>query len=179
MAEKNSPGARNAAAAERATAAVGDENAREKVTAAQPAGQGTETTGDAKTRRAAARDDLASADSAADKLQQAGDAGADLAGEAALNPYPEYEAKDVDELRSAAEGRNVAINRDVEKSELVKILRAQDPGNNALDYMTLEQLRGLAGEKGVGLDDDFVKAHLITELRAADTGVSDLVQHAL
>lgn len=154
MAEKVSPGQRDKAAAEARTAEVGAENKQ------------------AEERRNQAREGLAQADSAADKFRQAQDVDSDLADEVALNPYPAYEDKSTDELRSAADGRGVEINRDVEKAELVKVLRAKDPANAAgLDFMTLEDLRGLAAEKGVELDDEFVRGHLVTELRAADTGV--------
>lgn len=122
-------------------------------------------------RRADARDQLAKADSAADKLQQAQDVDDDLAGEAALNPYPAYEDKSIAELKGVAEGRKVQIGRDVEKSELVRLIRAKDPSKSAaLDFMPLEDLRSLAGELDAELDDEFVRAHLVTELRAADTG---------
>lgn len=114
--------------------------------------------------------------SAAERLSNADP---DAAMEVALDPYPPYEAKSVDELRSAAEARGVEINRDVEKAELVKEIRAKDPTNAALDFMTLEDLRALAADKGVELDDEFVKAQLVTELRAADTGVNNPGDHAL
>src|SRR5687768_5290618 len=102
MAETNSPSARNAAAAEDKTAEVGAANRREKVAAGRTtaatekrqADTVAEDAGTAKARRAEAREDLAQADSAADKLQQAADVDTTLAGETALNPYPEYEAKD-------------------------------------------------------------------------------------
>jgi hypothetical protein len=186
MAEQGSRAQRDKEAAEVTAAAVGAEGRQEKAaqsrtaTAAEKRQQNAaaDTASDDE-RRTQIREDLAQADSAADKLQKAGDVDTDLAGEVALNPYPEYEANGVDALKSTAEGRNVEINRDVEKSELVRLVREKDPANTALDFMTLEQLRGLAGEKGVALSDEFVTAHLVTELRAADTGVNNPGNHVL
>jgi hypothetical protein len=187
MAEQGSRAQRDKEAAEVTTAAVGAEQRQEKAeqsrtaTAAEKRQQnqaGDDTATDDE-RRTQIREDLAKADSAADKLQKATDADADLAGEVALNPYPEYEANGVDQLRSTAEGRKVEINRDVEKAELVSRIRAKDPTNASLDFMTLEQLRGLAGEKDVALSEEFETAHLVTELRAADTGVNNPGQHVL
>jgi hypothetical protein len=183
MAEQNSPGQRDKAAAEVRTAEVGAENRQEKATQTRQARAAEKRQanqdGDPAERRNEIRADLAKADSAADKLQQAQDVDTDLAGEVALNPYPEYEEKSTAELRSAAEGRNVEINRDVEKAELIRLIRAKDPTNVALDFMTVEELRSLASEKDVELGDEFVKAHLVTELRAADTGVNNRGDHVL
>lgn len=188
MAEKVSPGQRDKAAAEERTAQVGAENKqdeqarqREARAARQRQDRSTESAEQAEERRNQVREDLAQADSAADKFRQAQDADdTDLVGEVALNPYPAYEDKSTDELRSAAESRDVEINRDVEKAEYVRLLREADPAGAAgLDFMTLEELRSLAGEKGVELGNEFVKAHLITELRAADTGVRNTGQHVL
>lgn len=188
MAEKVSPGQRDKAAAEERTAQVGaenkqDEQARQREARAAERRQrerASESPEDAQERRNEARRDLDKADSAADKFRQAQDADdTDLADEVALNPFPAYEDKSADELRSAAESREVEINRDVEKAEYVRLLREADPANAAgLDFMTLEELRSLAGEKGVELGDEFVKAHMITELRAADTGVRNTGQNA-
>lgn len=187
MAEQNSPGQRDKATSEVRTAEVGAENAREKAAQTRQAkaaekrqaNQRDEDPAAAQERRNEVRADLAKADSAADKLRQAQDVDTDLAGEVALNPYPEYEEKSADELKSVAEGRNVEINRDVEKAELIRLIRAKDPTNVALDFMTVEDLRSLAGENDVQLGDEFVKAHLVTELRAADTGVNNRGNHAL
>lgn len=187
MAETGSRAQRDKEAAEVATAQVGAEQQREKAAQTRTAtaaekrqrNQTDEDPAAAEERRTQAREDLARADSAADKLNKAADVDADLAGEVALNPYPEYEANGVDQLKSTADGRGVEINRDVEKAELVKLLRAKDPTNAALDFMTLEQLRGMAGEQDVELGDEFVTAHLVTELRAADTGVNNPGNHVL
>lgn len=186
MAEQGSRAQRDKEAAEVTTAAVGAEQRQEKAaqsrTAVAAEKRQQNAADDAVTddeRRTQVREDLAQADSAADKLQKAADVDTDLAGEVALNPYPEYEANGVDQLKSTAESRKVEINRDVEKSELVRLIRAKDPTNTALDFMTVEQLRGMAGEKGVELSDEFVTAHLVTELRAADTGVNNPGDHVL
>jgi hypothetical protein len=109
--------------------------------------------------------------------------------DAALDPYPEYEQKEVGELESLASTRGVEINRDVEKAELIHKLRENDGKAAArgkelvegasnpyasYDVIPLEELRKLAESRGVELDEEFKTAHLITELRAADTsgGVS-------
>lgn len=154
MPEKVSQGQADKAAAEQRTAQVAAENKQQE-------------------RDAGAKPDAATA---AERLSAADQ---DTMPDVAVDPYPPYEDKSVAELRSAAEGRGVEINRDVEKAELVQRIRAKDPTNAALDFMTLEDLRSLASEKDVELDDEFVKAHLITELRAADTGVSNPGRHVL
>lgn len=187
MAEQGSRAQRDKEAAEVTTAAVGAENAREKAvatrqsTAAEKRQRNAqdEDPAAAAQRRADAEQDLAGADSAAEKFQKAQNVDADLAAAVALNPYPEYADKPVSELKSLAEGRNVEINRDVEKAELVRLIRAKDPRNAALDFMTVEELRSLAGENDVQLGDEFVTAHLVTELRAADTGVNNRGDHVL
>lgn len=109
---------------------------------------------------------------AAEKVQQSVEAGdTDTADEAVLvDPYPAYDELSVEELRSAAKSRDVEINRDVEKAQLIHELRRQADGTNpAYDLMPLDKLREVAKEKDVALDEEFEKAHLITELRAADT----------
>lgn len=185
MAEKVSQGQADKAAAEARTAQVGAENkqdaqARQREAAAAEKRQGSASAEGGQDDRNAVREELAKADSAADKFQQAQDAGQEHADEVALNPYPAYEDREVSELKSAAEGRDVEINRDVEKAELVRLLRENDPRNAAgLDFMTLEQLRSLAGEKDVELGEEFLRAHLVTELRAADTGVNNPGDHVL
>jgi hypothetical protein len=162
MAEKVSQGQADKAAAEARTADVAAEN---KQNAAQQ-----------RRESEAALEGKPDDATAAERLTNAGP-GAAMG--VAVDPYPPYEAKSVAELRSAAKGRGVEINRDVEKSELVRLIRANDPGNAALDFMTLDDLRSLAGEKDVELGEEFEKAHLVTELRAADTGVSNSGQHVL
>jgi hypothetical protein len=106
--------------------------------------------------------------------------------DAAVDPYPAWETLDVDELRAVAEARDVVINRDVEKAELIQALRRADgtagkaEGDVAgasnpyasYDVMPVDRLRELAKQRDVELPDEFVKAHLITELRAADSGVN-------
>lgn len=188
MAEKVSAGQQDKAAAEQRTAQVAaenkaDEQARQREAAAAQRRQerAAESPEQADERRAQLQEQLSQADSAADKFRQAQDAGdSDVVGQVALNPYPAYEDKGVAELKAAAEGRDVEINRDVEKAEWVRLLRQKDPQNAAgLDFMTLEQLRSLGGEKDVKLPDEFVTAHLITELRAADSGVNNRGDHAL
>lgn len=179
MAEKVSPGQQDKTAAERRTAQVGAENKqdeqarqRESLAAERRQEQAAESPEQADERRVKLIEELDQADSAKDRFDKAQDAGdTEVAGLVALNPYPAYENRDVDELKSAAESRGVEINRDVEKSELVRLIRAKDPQDAAgLDFMTLEELRSLAGEKDVKLDDEFLRAHLVTELRAADSG---------
>lgn len=151
------------AAAERRTAQVSAENAEQ---ADQPAARiGTDQT-----------------------PERADDAPGRRAVDAALDPFPDYDSKKTDELKSLADSRGVEINRDVEKAELIKKLRENDGkaedvpdgvegASNpyaSYDVIPLEQLRSLADERDVELDEDFVRGHLVTELRAADTsgGVS-------
>jgi hypothetical protein len=111
--------------------------------------------------------------------------------DADYDPFPDYDSQTTDELAALAESRNVEINRDVEKAELIKELRASDSVPEAqaraskevgdaknpyasYDVMPLEKLRDLAAGRDVKLPEVFVRAHLLTELRAADTsgGVS-------
>lgn len=189
MAEKVSPGQRDKAAVEERTAQVAaeskqDEQARQSESAAAQKRQqerAAESPEQADERRAKLVGELDGADSAADRFAKAQDAGdPNVAGAVALSPYPAYEDKDLGALKSAADARNVEINRDVEKAELVRLLRKKDPRDSArLDFMTLEDLRSLAGEQGVELGEDFVRAHLVTELRAADTGVKNTGDHVL
>lgn len=189
MAEKVSPGQRDKADAEARTAQVGaenkqDEQARQAQTRREQQQQeerSAESPEQADERRAKLTQKLNESDTAAEKFRQAHDEGdADVIGAVSLNPYPAYEDKDLGALKSAAEARNVEINRDVEKAELVSRIRAKDPRKAAgLDFMTLEQLRSMAGEKDVELPEEFVMAHLITELRAADTGVRNPGDHVL
>jgi hypothetical protein len=118
--------------------------------------------------------------------ERADDAPARVEGrDARQDPFPDYDSSTLDELKSLAESRNVEINRDVEKAELVKELRAGDSEPEAqaraasdgdvenpyasYDVMPLEELRSLADSRDVGLSDEFVRAQLVTELRAADT----------
>jgi hypothetical protein len=188
MAEKVSPGQQDKAAVEQRTAQVGAENKQDEASRQrearaaerrqQRAGESPEQ---ADERRAKLIEDLDKADSAKDRFDKAQDAGdSDVAGRVALSPYPLYEDKDLGDLKSVADGRNVEINRDVEKAELIRLLRQKDPQDSArLDFMTLEDLRSLAGEKDVKLSDEFVRAHLVTELRAADTGVNNPGDHVL
>lgn len=107
------------------------------------------------------------ADTAAEKLAKAD---GDQADTVALDPYPPYGEMTLAQLRTAARNRGVTMNRDVEKAELVKVIRAKQPDNEALGFMPLEDLRSLADTEDVNLDETFEKAHLITELRAADSG---------
>lgn len=147
-------------AAEERTAEAAEQQARESVEQTAGTDQTTQRTDSAPERRAV---------------------------DAVLDPYPEYESKDRDELRSLAEGRGVEINRDVEKAMLIKLLRDADAksiaksgqpekqGGNvyaSYDVMPLEEIRKVAEERGVELDEEFETAHLITELRAADSGVA-------
>lgn len=109
----------------------------------------------------------AEGDSAAERVLGAE---GDLVGDSAevVDPYPAYEAKSLDELRSLAQSRKVEINRDAEKAQLVAGLRAQDP-TPAWDLMPLDQLREKASSNDVELDPEWEFAHWVTELRAADT----------
>lgn len=151
MTDKSGPGQADKRAAEEKTAQVAADN---KAAEEQRSG---ESQPEAKT--------------AAEKVAQSVEAGdTDAVDEAvAVNPYPAYEEMPLDELRSAADARDVEINRDVEKAHLVHALRTQQGSNPSFDLLPLEDLRGVAKEKGVALDEEFEKAHLITELRAADT----------
>ncbi|MGL5908600.1 MAG: hypothetical protein ACRCZP_01280 [Phycicoccus sp.] len=85
-----------------------------------------------------------------------------------VDPYPAYEQRPLADLRALAKDRSVEINRDVEKAELVRLLRAKDP-SPAYDVLPVEALRKRAAELDVELPEDFERAHLVTELRAADT----------
>lgn len=82
--------------------------------------------------------------------------------------FADYEGKSLDELRSEAKERGVAMNADVEKAELIGLLRRVDRDPD-YDRMSLDDLRAAAKKQGVALDEEFEKAHLIGELRAADT----------
>lgn len=188
MAEKVSPGQQDKAAVEQRTAQVGAENKQDEQARLQESRvaekrreRAAESPEQADERRVKLIEDLDQADSAKDRFDKAQDSGdSDVAGQVALSPYPVYEDRKVDDLKSLADGRKVEINRDVEKSELVRLLRASDPRDSArLDFMTLEDLRSLAGERDVKLGDEFVRAHLVTELRAADTGVKNTGDHVL
>lgn len=96
------------------------------------------------------------------------------------SPFGDYDDKTVAQLKSLAKSRKVEINRDVEKAEWIRLLRAaggveQDPSEYpdnlkySYDVKTLEELRDLGAKQKVDLPDEFVRAHLVTELRAADT----------
>jgi hypothetical protein len=166
--DKFGPGQADKAAAERRTAEVGAENARAQEQAASQ---------EQARRRAAYKSPQESVDPQLVKRGADGDSAAervmaaeDLTGDApeVVDPYPAYEARSVEELRSLASSRKVEINRDVEKAHLVYLLRQKDP-TPAWDLMPLEDLRGQASEQDVELDPEWEQAHLITELRAADT----------
>lgn len=109
---------------------------------------------------------------AAEKVQQSAEAGDTdtVDTDVLVDPYPAYDEMSLEELRSAADSRDVEINRDVEKAQLIAQLRAK-VGVTAPQYdlMPLDRLRKAAAEADVELDEEFEKAHLITELRAADT----------
>jgi hypothetical protein len=96
------------------------------------------------------------------------------------SPFGDYDDKTIAQLKSHAKSRGVEINRDVERAEYIKLLRAsegveQDPGEYpdnlkySYDVKPLEEIRDLAKKAGVELSEEFVRAHLVTELRAADT----------
>lgn len=96
------------------------------------------------------------------------------------SPFGDYDDKTVPQLKALAKSRKVEINRDAEKAELIRLLRAdggveQDPGEYpdnlkySYDVKTLEELHDIAGKRKVELGDEFVRSHLVTELRAADT----------
>lgn len=160
LTDKFGPGQADKRAAEQRTAQVGAQN-REAQVAQQPQSE------DKKDEKSES-----GPKTAAEKVQQSVDAGdTDTVEEAVLvDPYPAYEELSVEELRSEAESRDVEINRDVEKAQLIHELRRQQDGTNpAYDLMPLEKLRQAAKEKDVELPEEFEKAHLITELRAADT----------
>jgi len=156
--DKNSAGQPSKAAAEKRTAEVAQETAAEEAAVEQRAGtdQTPERTDGAPERRAV---------------------------DATVDPYPDYDSQDVEHLQAHAESRGVEINRDVEKAELIRVLREHDtqdgPGPKqdgatnpyaSYDQMPLEELRRLADERDVELPAEFRKAHLVTELRAADSG---------
>lgn len=167
----------------------------------------TEKTGQGQADKKAAEERTAevAADNAAETVQarigtdqtpaRADDAPERRAVDAALDPFPDYDSKNTDELASLAKARGVEINRDVEKAELIKELRVQDGkagdagkeqtegASNpyaSYDVMPLEEIRKLADSRDVTLGEDFVRGHLVTELRAADTsgGVSINVKAA-
>lgn len=48
--------------------------------------------------------------------------------ETVVNPYPNYDAMTLEQLRDLADERGVEINRDVEKAHLITELRAADSG---------------------------------------------------
>ena len=152
MTMKFGPGQQDKAAAEQRTAGVAAEDKAQQQPDQERKGESEPKT-------------------AAEKVRQSVEAGdTDTVDEAvAVNPYPAYEEMSLEELRSAAESRDVEINRDVEKAHLVHQLRLSGESSPAYDLLPLEELRKVAGEKDVELDEEFEKAHLITELRAADT----------
>lgn len=158
MTEKNGPGQRSKTAAEEKTAEV----ARDDAAAEVEQRAGTDQTPER-------------ADGAPERREV----------DASVDPYPDYDSLDVDELASHADSRGVEINRDVEKAELIRVLRENDaqdgPGPKqdsvsnpyaSYDQMPLEALRKLADERDVDLPAEFRKAHLVTELRAADSGAA-------
>jgi hypothetical protein len=113
------------------------------------------------------RGEGADATSAAERVAASEDPTAPLSPEV-VDPFPAYEAKSVDELRSLAQSRKVEINRDAEKAHLVHLLRQKD-GSPVYDVMPLEDLRSKAEEMDVQPDPEWEVSHWITELRAADT----------
>lgn len=159
MAEAGSKGQRDKAATEAATAAgAAQDEADARVRAEESSGKRAEEL-------------RAEAASAADLSTQ-------LTPEAtAVDPFPAYDELDLEALRKLAKDRDVEINRDVEKAQLVHELREHDrkhrdadtPAPANYDLMGLEEVRELAADRGVELDPDFERAHLVTELRAADT----------
>lgn len=164
MTDRNGPGQRSKAAAEDKTAEVARADA---ATQAEQA--------------AAADEQHAGADQTPERADGAPDRREGVVPE--VDPYPDYDASDADELQSHADSRGVEINRDVEKAELIRVLREHDaqdgPGPRqdtvtnlyaSYDQMPLAELRALAGERDVELPAEFRKAHLVTELRAADSG---------
>lgn len=168
MTEQNGPGQRDKAAAEARTAEV----AAAREADARAARQERErreaaTSGPGKSVDPQLVKRGADGDSAAERVQNAD---GDLTGDApeVVDPFPAYEARSLDELRSLAKSRKVEINRDVEKAHLVALLRGKE-ATPAWDLMPLEQLREKASENGVELDAEWEFAQLVTELRAADT----------
>lgn len=98
MAEKNSQGQVDKAAAENKTAEVGQSDAARANSTAEPtAGAPVEKSLDASENDP-------------------------------KNPYPNYDFMTLESLRSLASERGVEINRDVEKAHLITELRAADSG---------------------------------------------------
>lgn len=198
MTEKNGPGQADKAAAEKKTAAVGAENkanADAQRLEAQKAEAQPDNRVDSRQPPTGDGDVAAPVDSTPARADggPARPAGLDPS----IAPYPQYEDEPVDALRSLAEGRGVEINRDVEKSFLVKALRekdregldlgpdrddtraadasadsAPDDAYPSYDFMPLEELRSLAKARDVGMKPVDEKAHLVGELRANDSGVN-------
>lgn len=194
MAEKDSAGQADKAAAERRTAQVGADNRAEETRAAstrsaapsRDADKGEALGAEAKhaeRMRTVARKQAdpagveqpfadvkggAEGETAAERLLNAEDVTSPLSVEI-VDPFPAYEGKTLDQLRSLAKSRKVEINRDVEKAHLVAALRDKDP-HPAWDFMTLDELRAkVDGEDGVETDGEWEMSQLISELRAADT----------
>lgn len=130
-------------------------------------GQADKKATEKRTAEVAADDALAQADTAAERVLAA-EPGTEEGDAVLVDPYPLYEELSLAELRKAAKSRDVEINRDVEKAELVKLCRAKD-GSPVYDVMPLEQLRSKARQLAAELSEEFERAHLVTELRAADT----------
>jgi hypothetical protein len=165
MTDVSGPGQADKRAADMRTAQVGAESRTAQQRGAQPGqsqpGQADQQGEQPQVRTAAERVGQWEAPKPADVV---------AAGEpdVLVNPYPDYGGMSLNELRSLAQSRDVEINRDVEKAQLVAHLRAKDP-HPQYDFLPLEQLRERADVEGVKLDEEFEAAHLIGELRAADT----------
>jgi pyruvate/2-oxoglutarate dehydrogenase complex dihydrolipoamide acyltransferase (E2) component len=160
MAETGSRGQKDKEAAEQATAAGANEDAAEQAVREE------------EEREQKARDEAPSAAALSTEV----DTGKGFV----VDPFPNYEDRSVEDLRSLAEERGVEINRDVEKAQWVHELRTKDrsvPASEAgavppnYDLMSLEDLRAVAASRDVKLPEDFEHAHLVGELRAADTSV--------
>jgi hypothetical protein len=177
MAERGGPGQADKKAAEERTAQVGAEKLAEgqsDVAASRESGKerveeirkqnDPEESGDPNRIKLG---EGADAKSAAERVDASEDPTSPLSPEV-VDPYPAYEAKSLEELRSLAKSRDVEINRDAEKAHLVYRLRAKD-GSPVYDLMRLEDLRSKAQEMGVQNDPEWEVSHWITELRAADT----------
>lgn len=187
MAERGSAGEKDKVAAEKATERGANQDAADAAVRVEESQPPPESRADREAREAARAERAEErAAQAEEKAREKAPSAAALSQEVdtgtgfVVDPFPDYGSRDLAELRKLADKRGVVINRDVEKAELIKELRAADrkqsaPEDGAVppnyDFMSLEDLRALAEDRDVHLSEDFERGHLVGELRAADTSV--------
>jgi hypothetical protein len=115
--------------------------------------------------------------------------GEDVVTKSPLNPYPDYDALELDELRSLAQEKGVGVPADLEKAALIGHLRRNPPEDEdkreasgevqvsspsdpypSYDLMTVEELRGLVPDGTQALSDEDERGYLVGQLRAVASG---------